>query len=312
MSARNGPLSSNLPEDIIASIIEQTDDTPTLDSWCIAASFNNSLLRVALRRRWRSVTLTHLDMIRNPARRFGLSRRYQAEEGLVNRLITPCSSLLSSTPAFYIKDLMLDFTFVLPPDRKRNGVTQFTPQHYIETAYLTDLEYSMKKLLQQASCLERIIHRGAFSEELLRLVTNYGTKSLAVFHAQSTHRGFERFLTQDEANHVFNAPRSIVNWHRLQQLKTLRELQINALPSVEAQSLSRAVRKLCVLQRLSVSPGSLSNWDHSTGMKSCSVMVFLEGIFPPTGDSLSAHSGLCGIPRTLQVLELTGTWHDVG
>ena len=111
------PIWTRTPIDIICSIIEETDDIPTLDSWCLATA-KSHLCKIAYARRYYRVRLDLDHLHWDPRPEGNIGKRTRGGKRLqdkISKSLRPGQNLIERNkdsgliPATFLRHLELDF-----------------------------------------------------------------------------------------------------------------------------------------------------------------------------------------------------------
>ncbi|MCJ1397474.1 hypothetical protein MMC11_000667 [Xylographa trunciseda] len=312
-----------IPEELIWTVIQQTEDVETMQNWCIAITYHKDLYPRALQKRWGSITIGRDDLVAPPymVQLSTIGKRgtlYRHQEIANYRQRVSCENQLNGTglieaatkeqllgramPATYIKKLVLNFRFdhdVEKPLYRHGSGSEGLPGDI--------LEYSLVRLFPHLTKAESITVDCRVPQELLKAIatlTGGRLKSLT-FRISSTMACFRSPGRKGLCSQY------LLKWEKLEKLKSLEVLEIRELASKEGYEIALAVRELHSLKRVLLKtdrqPGSPDRLfvyltDPSPLQK------FFDSIFP-TSDGAEVLSKTCGLPKTLESLVLLDSFH---
>ena len=236
---------SKLPEHFILYIIEQTTDIKTLKNWCEATRAVFYLYRVALRLRWRTITVSKKNLLKTCATEdldyySAKFEKYREFKNEINQAIR----MTSEKPGYGIKPATLIKRLVI---NLQSGTGSLMS---IEIETHQNVSITLKTLLPHASRLEEVEHFGFLQQELFDQFVRIPT--LSTLRLRQTHRytegPYEALLLYQ---HTGNFAQT-VSFYNLSQATKLTCLDISYLHTGEARSLAKAVGYMKLLQHLRI------------------------------------------------------------
>ncbi|MCJ1430837.1 hypothetical protein MMC27_000187 [Xylographa pallens] len=300
-----------IPEELISIIIQHTDDVETRQNWCVATFYHRNLYKVALRKRWASITINHDDLIASPNEvqlpikqgshfqhiQSSILSKASSRNNLVNG--TGIINLATKTPragpipATQITTLVLDFRFnddAERPEYKSGGDNEGLPGDA--------LEHSLALLFQHLEKVEAITVDCIMPQEMLKAITDFTNGHLKILKIRIIPT--TAYFCSPGRNGL--CQQYLLNWEGLQRMQSLEVLEIRELAFGEGHGLALAVRELTSLKRLLVKSDDRCAHDPSP------LQDFFDQTFP-TSSGFKYLSKTCGLPKNLESLVLIDSYY---
>ena len=300
-----------IPEGLISIIVQQTDDVETLQNWCVATFYHRNLYKVALRKRWASITINHDDLIASPNevqlskeqgshfpnKQSSMLGQTPSRNNLANGtgLINLATNTLRAgpIPATQITTLVLDFRFdddMERPEYKSGGDNKGLPGD--------TLEHSLALLFQHLEKVEAITVDCQMPQEMLNAITNSTDGHLTSLKIRVSPTS--AYFCSPGRNGL--CQQYLLNWEGLLRMKSLEVLEVRELAFGEGHGLALAVRELPALKRLLVKSNDQYGTDPSP------LQDFFDQTFP-TSSGIRYLSKTCGLPNKLESLVLIDSFY---
>ena len=296
---------SKCPQELLTVIISFTDDPETLDHWCEATAANPHLYQVALRQKSKEVNIEDQDLVPSPGADYREWRRKQRKlrkfipswNPRAGKVIGLTQRLENGTaPANFTESLSLDFRmqsfWIDLPD------VEF-PEFLMPSA--ESLEYTLSLLSPHLINVRKVRADGHVPQSVLHAIVNIPStklRSLSIRAFNGIGAFYYNDLTADTED--------ILYLDALDQLKTLRDLDIHHLSNEEAPRLAKAIPHLKQLERLVVADDEAAHENLT-----CPMEVFLMSLLADDGVGDNQRSPAldrgCALPLTLTSLKLVDT-----
>ena len=270
---------TKLPTDIVADIIQCTNDMDMLVTWCAATQGVSRLIHVALRKRWDTLRVDELDLVPAPLTSDATDAQEMetrwAHVGLYSRnqrSVTEVARAFNDgtkdgvCPAKYVRELILDFRmrhFWGYNFRSHFGGDgdQYLPSteplgHSLDLLHLSLVNV---RHVQTMGLTPRIVFDmitklpSAPQLQILQLRTQKGSGTFS-----RNTRAVQRQFLDDDSDEGRRAPiasMQCLRLSKLRRLKELRQLEIHRLRGDEPEQLAVVIPKLHQLEDLVIADG---------------------------------------------------------
>ena len=299
---------SKCPQELLSAIISLTDDAETLDHWCEATAANLHLYQVASRQKWKEVNIEDQDLVPSPGVDYKEWRRKQRKmrkmvpswKPRAGKVLELTQRLENGTvPANFTQSLSLDFRmqsfWIDLPD------VEF-PEFLMPST--ESLEYTLSLLSPHLINVRQVCADGFVPQSVLHAIVNIPSTKIWSLRIRAFN-GLGAFYHNDLSSGGLSRQK-ILYLDALDQLNTLRDLEIHRLLNEEAPRLAKAIPHLKQLERLVVADDEAAH-ESST----CPIEVLLNSLLADDGvgddqRSLALDRG-CVLPLTLTSLKLVDT-----
>ena len=317
---------ANLPFELVALIIERTDDLTSLHNWCLASSGCLELQTAAFRRRHARTYLDLCNICLDPEidRRSKKKRKRanQAEDaekeddeatakkpcGLGDWLFEkdPVTNLL---PAAFVRNLVLDLQQF--PFHERDfwaAVEGQDPLWHFDRKpqpppFIVDVEFTARRLLTQATHLHQVHQNGNLTQGILNAILGSAADCCNTF----SFRGGTldaHYLKYAPGNNTL--PTMALDWTSLSQKTKLRDLTVHQLERGESSGLANALRSLKHLEHLKITVRKSGFPPFELGTFLAEFFFASKGESSGDGETTKLDIDQMASPSPLRSLELSG------
>ena len=321
--------------ELLTSIITQTTDTKTLDSWCEATQESHHLHEAAMTVRWRTVIIDDRDLLPAPGndeemfnqtqtrlQRHRLGQHWKPAGEMINTLLGTINNKSVRCPANYVQDLVFDFRLLRYWEDDIHGYWEdiegdWEDDMEVPSLNAHDLMPTLESLKHTLTKPEGIFHNlrylscyGDTPQAILDFVVSLDAAKIRSLEIRSLGAYGRLQIDIDDEPPFRRYP--LRRWPlRLEELTTLhqlRNLDIHHLSNHETAGLLAALPNLIELQWLTLACEAEEHGDHYGG---CALKSFFDQIFQNRG-TVSINSNVAAgcsgwFPPKLKSLSLIDT-----